>query len=588
MKFLDFKNIPTRTKLILLFSIVSIIPTLIIGILSLNIASRTTLEKEVNESVARLGLIDYRVNEIIKDKHKNAVKLAYNDNVRRYCENVDNKSDDELLLLEGSVKRKLMNFYDSQLLSSIILVKNDGEALYYSSEEYSLVQKINAPEQIPEDLDKFVIFDLWAEAAWDDKISVIPYKRIILGKESNEPVAYLILNVREDTFNSLYVDYELSKGTECFIVNSSGNIQTCTDKKNFSLNISNVFGFGVDRFENSQGFFKTDTPDGECVITYTYNEQHGLYFIEKIPIANINAGFRHILILTIVIAALCILAGIILGIFLSRSFTRPLHRLIDRVSKYESKGYNETTKSKNEFVILNKKYEEIINHLEQIIHEYYEEQKKKKEAEIRALEFQINPHFLYNTLSTIIWLIERDQGRKAIKITKDLSSFFRISISKGKKVISIREELKHVELYVNIQKARYEDTIDFYCDVPEELDHYLIPKLILQPLVENSIIHAMQKTDDKKVIIQIYGYMQNGDIVLEVIDNGKIDDESVIEEMNSFLEDRESNLKEYGVGISNVHDRVRMHYGKEYGLHYKRENGETIASVRLRTTTRRK
>lgn len=575
------QNMTIKWKLILVLIVVSIIPTLIIGIISLNISSTTMLDKVVQGSITRLELIDYRVSEIIDDKHLKTVLLAYNDLIRKYCgytNPIDNTAlDKDMDVIEDQVKWQLLNFYNNQNLSSLIFVRNNGSALIYKSREYSQIQKIDAVDLIPQDLNEFKLFDRWANATWEGNEPVIPYIRIVLDNETNEPTAYLIMNFKEDLFNSVYAEYELSKGTDYMIVNGGGVIQSCTDKNKFSRNISDVFGFDLDHFTGESGYFK----DSEGVITYTYNKQRDLYFVGKTHIDQINQGFRPILTFTILIALFCVVFCVILGYLLSSSLIRPLYKLIERVSAFEESG---KSVKRNEFAILDDRYSKIIEHLESSINEFYEEQKKKQRAEIRALEFQINPHFLYNTLSTIIWLIEKNEGKKAIKVTKELSTFFRISISKGKEFIALKEELRHVEFYINIQKARYEDKIFFECDVPEAMYDLNIPKLILQPLVENSIIHAMQASLDKTVEIKITAYYHNGDIMLEVRDNGEDVNEAKIREMNDFLRQRETPYKgkEYGIGISNVHDRVSMFFGEKYGLSYRRENNETVALIRIR------
>ena len=206
----------------------------------------------------------------------------------------------------------------------------------------------------------------------------------------------------------------------------------------------------------------------------------------------------------------------------------------------------------------------------------------KKEAQLRALEFQINPHFLYNTLSTIIWLIDAGEDERAIEITQELSTFFRISISKGRDYIPLKDELLHVKLYIDIQKARYKDKIIVAYDAPEELLSLLTPKLVLQPLVENSIIHAMQKHRDRTCSIRISAARDGENVWLVVEDDGEALTEEGAAAMNAFLIDRSAQDANFGIGIANVHDRIRLSFGEGYGLSFARVDGRTRATLRIR------
>ncbi len=290
--------------------------------------------------------------------------------------------------------------------------------------------------------------------------------------------------------------------------------------------------------------------------------------------------------MTLIVAAFLTGLCVLLGSMMAQSFIKPLYRLIGRVSSFEGAHGAAPGRPpiRNEIAILDDKYGQILEKLETSIGQYYEEQRKNKEAQIRALEFQINPHFLYNTLSTIIWLIGAGEDKKAIRITKDLASFFRISISRGRESIPLREQIKHIELYIGIQMARYEDSIFVEYDLPEALLPCLTPRLLLQPLVENSIIHGMQVNPSGKCRIRIRAREDEGDILLTVSDDGENATPETVEEMNRFLYHRDEMAAplSYGIGISNVHDRVQMCFGEGYGLRYARIGHETVASVRIK------
>lgn len=573
-----FGRLSIKVKLGMLFAVVSIIPVMVVGLISLGTFSQSMMEKGVQDSLNRLDFLDYRMVEIIREKHADTLAIAFSPYVRVYF---DQDSDSPLrtsVTLENLTRRQVISLHNSQEDASVALIAGDGRALCYGSVHSSAVQETVLT---PPDLESadFRLFDRWCDATQEGGVTVVPYERLVLGTD-NQPVAILRMNVRESLLRSLYREYEQDGVRGFYIVNQRGVVQSATDREAVGKPLAASLGLDLEALQGDRGYMEM----GDSVITCIHNSARGLYFLEDAPRDQYRAGFSSILQSILLVSLLCVVVCVTLGSLLSRSFTKPLYRLIDRVRRIDGQSASARA-GRNEIAILSDKYGQIVSRLETLIADYYQEQQKKKEAQIRALEFQINPHFLYNTLSTIVWLIEAGQGRDAIRVTKDLSAFFRISISKGKEYIPLGEELRHVALYLDIQKARYADSIAYSCEVPENMLAYYMPKLLLQPLVENCIIHAMQARPDKRCRIRVLGRMEEDAMILEVRDNGTTVTRETLTAMNDFLRGRASPgaQRHWGIGIANVNDRVRMCFGEGYGLSYRREGEETVATVRLRT-----
>lgn len=217
------------------------------------------------------------------------------------------------------------------------------------------------------------------------------------------------------------------------------------------------------------------------------------------------------------------------------------------------------------------------NRLEELLDREYENGKAVKHAELKALQAQINPHFLYNTLDLINWEALDCGADRIVKISRALAKFYKLSLNKGKEFSSIRDELDHVSYYIMIQNFRYDNRLELHMDVPEELMGYEVLHIVLQPLAENSFVHGMKgRTETSVLMLRISGCEEDGDIVLEVEDNGCGMTE---EQMNRILsEDAEEGS---GYGVRNIHTRIRLVYGEGYGLEY-RKNEWGGVSVRLR------
>ena len=200
--------------------------------------------------------------------------------------------------------------------------------------------------------------------------------------------------------------------------------------------------------------------------------------------------------------------------------------------------------------------------LEALMEQSRREQENLKKSELRTLQAQINPHFLYNTLDAIVWLAESGSTDEVVHITRALSDFFRISLSQGRDWIEVAEELKHLRGYLTIQKVRYRDILDYEIDVPGEAQEGLIVKLLLQPLVENAIYHGI-KFRRRGGKVRVVGRREGGSLHFAVIDNGPgMREERLVEVLAGLGADEAT----AGYGLSNVDRRIRLYYGLKQGL----------------------
>ena len=193
------------------------------------------------------------------------------------------------------------------------------------------------------------------------------------------------------------------------------------------------------------------------------------------------------------------------------------------------------------------------------------EQSQKRKAEFKAMQAQIQPHFLYNTLESIHWKAEEAQAQEISDMVQALATFFRINLSRGKELISLRDEIAHVESYLRIQQIRYGNQLEYEIQVQEEILDSVLPKLILQPLVENSIYHGIREKEGEGMIGITGRKAENGDILLCVEDNGV----GILPEQLKNLQEKlvsGEKVHQEGYGIFNVNQRIQLNYGVPYGL----------------------
>ena len=212
--------------------------------------------------------------------------------------------------------------------------------------------------------------------------------------------------------------------------------------------------------------------------------------------------------------------------------------------------------------------------LQDLIDENRREQENLKKSELRALQAQINPHFLYNTLDAIVWLAEAGQSREVIHITRALSDFFRISLSQGKDWIPLSEEIKHLTGYLTIQKIRYRDILDYQIDIPEELGSCQVLKLLMQPLVENAIYHGVKHRRGRG-LVRVTGRMEDSWLILEVADNGAGMTPERLAQVREGLSG--SGAESAGYGLFNVNKRIQLYYSQPQGVWIESRMGEGTA-----------
>lgn len=224
-------------------------------------------------------------------------------------------------------------------------------------------------------------------------------------------------------------------------------------------------------------------------------------------------------------------------------------------------------KGNDEISVLQRQYNSMLSQIKVLIKENKQEQRNLQKAELKALQAQINPHFLYNTLDTVIWLAADNDNEKIIDLVEQLSVFFQIGLSKGLEWISVEKEIEHVNSYLSIQQCRYSDLLKFEIDITPQILKYRMLKMTLQPIVENALYHGIKnKEDGGKITIK--GYMEGDDILFEICDTGIGMEKETLEKLQKKLQENGSTFtdNENGFGVYNVNRRIRLYYGDGYGI----------------------
>ena len=277
---------------------------------------------------------------------------------------------------------------------------------------------------------------------------------------------------------------------------------------------------------------------------------------------------------------------ILASMLISYKISQPIKRLEKQMKKVENgdfnisvdKNFNAEEKGEDEVRQLSKAFNMMVAKIKTLMDQIITEQEEKRKSELKALQAQINPHFLYNTLDSIIWMNENQNYEGVTVMVSALAMLFRISLSKGNEVISVADELEHARSYLTIQKIRFKDKFDYYIEIEPELKTARTLKLILQPIIENAIYHGISPLNEKGIII-ISVKSEGENILFQVSDNGYGIEPKILKEL---LNQESTSYHSGGVGLKNVNERIKLYYGEKYGIEIMSEvDVGTTVSIRI-------
>ena len=283
------------------------------------------------------------------------------------------------------------------------------------------------------------------------------------------------------------------------------------------------------------------------------------------PIGDISQTVYSLVMLLILTILFCSIILILVNGFVSSRIANPVRRLENSVKELEAGRENVAIAigGSNEIRHLGESIRDMVARLHELMQDIIREQESKRKSELDALQGQINPHFLYNTLDSVVWMIENEQIEGATRMITSFANFFRISLSQGRRIIRVEEELSHAQNYMTIQHMRFKDKFDFQTEIQPETLSLKTIKLIVQPILENAIYHGMEYMDGDGLIL-LKSYLQDGDLWIDVVDNGPGMTPDVVEGL--MTRQHKSRGKGSGIGLRNVDERIKLYFGADYGL----------------------
>ncbi len=460
-------------------------------------------------------------------------------------------------------------FYQNEYVYAVTLITEDGESVYSKQRSGRGVLNINFKEldwyrRLHEtDGKDAVLFPLMREDLYRGEEPIIAWGKLLMDPRTNQPLGIIRIDIAVKDLENVWGANEFGDDAEILFRDEDGELlYTTLDSKNWQ--------------EEYEKLLKNN------IEVRTYSDKYGFSATSLLP-ENIVYEKAYITMLIILaVAVICILLAVFLSEFVARMIEEPIGKLNILLKEVKSGNLQvraKVTEAPGEFEEVCGSFNDMVENMERLIYQVRVEENEKAKAQYQALQAQISPHFILNTINTIKWM-SIIQGNKSIE--KALDSFARLlefAARRKEELIPIREELKQMEYYIDILSLRYYNKFSIEFDVEEEVKRYGTIKFLLQTIVENSVFHGFG-TQSELGKIHVGIHKINGDILYEVEDDGKgIAQERIEQILNHSEPDKRGMVK---IGIYNINRRIKLIFGKEYGVSIESQEGKyTIVRVKI-------
>lgn len=571
-----------RTTMLVSFSALIVSGLLVFLLLSLNYTTDTVLNNSSSYTLQLIDQVNADIDSYISYMDNLSDMMVGSVDVRNYLFRYNSGENKE------AITQRLLNTFKTlkdsrEDIYNIGIISNNGEYLindgtdslnaYMDYHEMDWYQKalLSGKEAV-------ISSSHVQNVVQNDYKWVVTLSRGLVNPVNNQIEGVFFVDLNYSSINDLCEKISLGSKGYIFVVEENGGIVYHPQQH---LLYSGLKTERVDEVRNSKtNSFITDEGDNSKLYTISKSDRTHWTVVGVAYLEDLLGNRKETQLTYVLIAAALFVAAVLIAILLSSMITKPIKALVKSMKKVEqgqfenvtlqTVGHNEISALTNSFNIMT----EEIHHL---MIQNMEEQEQKRKSELMALQSQINPHFLYNTLDSIIWMAEGGKNREVVLMTSSLAKLLRQSISNEDEIVTIASEVEYTRSYLTIQKMRYQDRLEFSIDVDPDILDLKIVKLVLQPLVENAIYHGI-KYKETKGMIWVTGRNLGSIIVIRVEDNGI----GMTEEQLAHIFEKKTSRKSNGVGAGNVNKRLRLYYGPEYGLTYESQlNVGTTVTIRI-------
>jgi two-component system, sensor histidine kinase YesM len=581
-----FRNLPIRRKILVTYLAITLLPVLLLGYFSNKISTDTIIEKTFNNSSDNLLLINHNLDNLTDSLEYFATNLTLLINNDIADMNLSNSTAiNELDIqnhLVGTFNNVVVSFPN---ISSGMFVSSTGSVYGKDFKPNGLdtdAKNSDIVRSIQQSDGGTVWFGMQKRGFLNDEgvdrnKYILTVGKKVFNLRNGSILGSLVLNETEETISSIYKGLKLGQTGRYYIINKEGVIVSSQSSTDIMTPIDPGIAKLCDAKDAGNSIAKINGKS--YLIVFSSYQKLNWKVVGVVPLEELTSESGRITIAILTTAAVCLLLSLLASILLSNVISKPISEITLFTKNVGKDGFATRfdVNSRDEVGQLGNGLNDMISNINQLIHDIYVEQKKEKDLELKVLQLQINPHFLYNTLDSLYWQMVLNDQLKSADIVLSLSKLLRYSISRDNGLASIAQELKQLENYISIQGLRFSDKIDFVVNIEEAVNDFCIPKLTFQPIVENSINHGL-KDKDYYGEIRIMGKLAGDFIVFSIQDNGI----GMSEEELMKIRERSYTGSGTGLGINNVNDRIELLLGLKNAITIQSEAGAgTKVEIRL-------
>ncbi|MCE5170124.1 sensor histidine kinase [Paenibacillus profundus] len=546
------------------------IPILLIGSISYW-WSADILQQKVSVSdlntVAQVGLNVQFMTDYV---HDTSLFLIQSDEVRRFL--LSNPASNESLEREiSSMERFFLHLTNmKEFIHSIYLQGENGVTFSTHPEAVSL------NGMMLEEVKRLRGKPLWFIQKHNNYETLSFIREIRDVNNVGRRLGMVQVNIDLNYVRQLLNQQRIGTRDSFYLLNEEGLVLTSTVDDNVYSKLPDNFEF-PDQAYGDHGYYTVAMDKERYLITYAGIAKTGWRIAHAVPLKEMleeNAVITKIMLIAMIAS---LVVCVVTAILFSKRIIRPIQHLRSLMLRMERGQFQGRVQvqSNDEIAQLGRSFNRMNERLHELVNQVYEAELRKKEAELKAFQAQINPHFLYNTLDTIYWMSRMEKAYETAQLVEALSKLFRLSLNSGQELTTVRDEVNHLKNYMIIQQKRYEDMIDFHLETDNEdtLNGRTV-KLILQPFVENAIVHGIEKLGEPGCI-RVDVFRQEDKLIYRISDTGTGVD---VAEMERLM--HESGANNRGFAIKNVNDRIQLYFGDDCGVTFKNnEAGGTIVEI---------
>lgn len=569
LKNLSIKNLSIQSSIFMYFTVTAIIAIALISLIIFQRFTNSLNATIIEENSGIVGQLGESVDSYLRNAMKVSDSIYYN-----VIKNTDISNDD--------IKRGMNLIYvnNDNMIDDIALISGKGELIESMpalrlKDNSNVLEKDFFKKSMAES--EYINFsmphirDLFDrnESSYSWVISLS--RAVEVTDEGKATQALLLINLNYMYFEEIFSNVNLGNGGYVYLTNDYGDIiwhpkqneiYSGRFKEDNKYAATLKDGITVENLSGKNLTLNVRT------IGYT-----GWKLVGVTPSAALGVDGIKFRFFVLFVADLFLFLLAMINAFISDKISNPIKSLDGSVREIESGNLDVEIVPSGSYEVehLGKSIKNMLGRIKVLMSDLVAEHNAKRKSEFDTLQSQINPHFLYNTLDIIVWMIENENSDKAVNIVTALAKFFRISLSKGKNIITVKDEVEHVRNYLMIQNMRFKNRFEYSIDVDEEVLSYSSLKLMLQPLVENAIYHGMEFMDgDGEIDVKVF--KEDDSLYFTITDNGLGMSEDMVETLLS--KDFAPSKKGSGIGAKNVNERIKLYFGSEYGLKVESEPDE--------------